>query len=191
MARDCENRGKCFVCGSETHRASWHDRENESNSESTAPVTTEYVAASNNKASKGNDDADKEDQEEEEAGEAEISGKKAETNKEERKVVSHKSSKKDKEQVATTSSTKKQGEKKRLLSDVVKQAPTKDTKQAPKRVSKAQGFWDESLTESRKRKSTGHDEQPNAENKIVRENESEETNSDMELDQEYQPENYE
>ena len=28
LARDCPKRGRCFVCGSQFHRASWHDMEN-------------------------------------------------------------------------------------------------------------------------------------------------------------------
>lgn len=40
FARDCNSRGRCFVCGSENHRSAWHryDEEDQEDEESATPV---------------------------------------------------------------------------------------------------------------------------------------------------------
>ena len=38
FARDCEKRGKCFVCGSMNHRAYWHEENPEDKDKEDTPV---------------------------------------------------------------------------------------------------------------------------------------------------------
>ena len=41
FARDCELRGRCFICGNPSHRADWHQQQNDEASESSTPIAYE------------------------------------------------------------------------------------------------------------------------------------------------------
>ena len=41
FARDCQMRGRCFICGSPEHRAEWHEMQRGNSSETSTPVAHE------------------------------------------------------------------------------------------------------------------------------------------------------
>ena len=196
LARECPRRGRCFICNSNTHRASWHDYEEEEQEASQTPIAVvlEQSTGANQKMDESNIDSNDEDLEEPQEKEpaslsvddsVHVQDNQTESGKTEPTIVSPE---------ANNTTVKKS------FSDVISQPQQKqkNERQQPqqqpgigkKTTLRPKTFWDEAVNaettkSARKRKSS--DDEDETENKLAKDDQQDNTNTDMELESNFEP----
>ena len=160
FARDCDLRGRCFICGSGAHRAAWHEQEDEEEEQQT-PVIIIPAAKEPEAEYDSTDNRDEERVEEKTPEEV--------SRKEEEEIGREKTQEPQREKKDTKTSKNRQDNK-------PKHVPDGNSISKPKTKT---GFWDEAVRKENYRKRKIREEVGHDENKKVARDE--ETNSESEL----------
>ena len=207
FARDCELRGRCFICGNPNHRAGWHDRkQRDDDSETSTHVIYDDEEDVHERGSQVTDDDDVVPETDEETAPLGVENQNPKDDEVQAKKTTEepKSKRTDNQDQVEDTTPDNQGRENRqtkeyrpsMLTEQKKEKTTTDKQKATKNANQARNnfntkerstktkpstYWDEAVKETRKRKAQEEDSEIDKERKVTKEGESD-REYDMEQD---------